>query len=228
LIQRDLHAGLNRDISDCYLFDRADCIQYVRYYSKDNLGNEEAVKTSVQIRQKAVTLAEALDNAGLTWTTGGNAAWFGQRTVTYDGVDAAQSGDVSDSQSTWMETSVTGPGTLTYYWKISSESDYDYLSFYLNGALQSGRISGNVDWQQKTYELPSGNNVLRWIYSKDSSVSTGSDAGWVDQVVFTPTDTTPPNPPVVSGTTPTTDTTRLGPGRVAVVMETDIQISTEQ
>jgi hypothetical protein len=28
--------------------------------------------------------------------------------------------------------------------------------------------------------------VLRWAYSKDGTVSAGRDAGWLDEVVFTP------------------------------------------
>ena len=90
-----------------------------------------------------------------------------------------------------MESSVTGPGTLTYWWKVSSEPDYDYLDFYLDGILQPGSISGEVLWQKRTNTIASGTHSLRWVYSKDVSDSFGQDAGWVDEVKFT-TPTVPP------------------------------------
>jgi hypothetical protein len=131
------------------------------------------------------TLNEALES-GLSWTTGGSAAWFGQTTSTYDGADAAQSGRISNNQESWMQTSVSGPTTLTYWWSVSSESGFDFLEFYLDGVLQSGRISGEVAWQQRTNSIPAGEHTLKWRYKKDDSVDSGQDAGWVDQVVFDP------------------------------------------
>ena len=125
-----------------------------------------------------------MDNLALTWTTSGNANWSMQTAVYYYGGDAAQSGAITDSQSTSIRTTVTGPGTLTYYWKVSSEMFYDYLKFYLDGAEQVN-ISGSVDWQQKTYALSSGAHTLEWRYTKDGSVSAGSDRGWLDKVEFT-------------------------------------------
>src|ERR1017187_604556 len=48
----------------------------------------------------------ALNGTNLVWTTGGDANWFVQVTNTYDGVMAAQSGTITDSQQTWIETTV--------------------------------------------------------------------------------------------------------------------------
>ena len=132
-----------------------------------------------------LTLAEALDTPGWTWTTGGDASWFTERTVTHDGVDAAQSGAITDSQASWLETTVAGPGTLTFWWKVSSEQDWDYLEFHVNGS-QRAFISGEVAWQQKSITLGSGTNTLRWRYWKDDVSSAGQDRGWVDEVSFAP------------------------------------------
>ena len=84
-----------------------------------------------------------------------------------------------------METTVTGPGPLAFWWKISSESGYDYLEFCVNGVRQATRIAGEVDWQVQNYTLATGAQVLRWRYTKDGSASSGQDRGWVDQVSFT-------------------------------------------
>ncbi|MCQ2390820.1 MAG: InlB B-repeat-containing protein, partial [Kiritimatiellae bacterium] len=39
---------------------------------------------------------------------------------------------------------------------------------------------------QVSYVVSSGSRTLKWSYEKDSSASSGSDCGWVDQVVWTP------------------------------------------
>ena len=56
-------------------------------------------------------LATALNATNLTWTTGGNAIWFVQTTNTHDSVSAAQSGVIGDNGESWIDTTVTGPGT---------------------------------------------------------------------------------------------------------------------
>ncbi len=126
-------------------------------------------------------------NPELVFTTGGNADWFAEKGDTHDGVSAARSGAIGHSQSTWIETTVAGPGTVTFWWKVSSEDRYDNLLFYVDGSRQfydSGTESG---WSQKTFTVSgSGSHTLRWTYSKDNSESKGFDCGWVDEVVWTP------------------------------------------
>jgi autotransporter-associated beta strand protein len=151
----------------------------------------ESVEDRYTASFSIITIAEAVDTSGLTWTTSVNQPWLPQTVAvnTKDGVDSAQSGAISNNQTSSMETTVTGPGTLTFWWNVSSESSYDYLRFYLNGAEQAGAvaISGIPGtWAQKTITIPTGSQTIRWTYSKDESVVAGSDAGWVDEVVFTP------------------------------------------
>ena len=130
-----------------------------------------------------INISEAVDNYELTWSTGGDADWFRQSgTYYYDG-DAAESGDISSNQNTWMQTTVTGPGNLSFYWKASSETNYDYLGFYIDGVEQDN-ISGSTSWAQKTYSINSGTHILKWKYTKDSSVSSEEDCGWVDRVEY--------------------------------------------
>jgi hypothetical protein len=145
-----------------------------------------------------IFLGEALDNTTLAWATSGNASWYGQTLVTHDGVDAAQSGLIRDSQLSDLNTVATGPGTLTFFWKVSSEANYDFLTFKVDGAQQFS-ISGLVDWQQKTVAIPSGQHTVTWSYTKDGSVSVNADAGWVDQVVY---GSTKANQTIVFGSAP--------------------------
>jgi hypothetical protein len=129
------------------------------------------------------SLGDAVDAPVFTWTTGGNANWFPQTTTFYAGGDAAESGDIGNSQSNYLRTTVSGPGTISFWWKVSSESSYDFLGFYIDGVRQT-RISGEVNWRRQSYTLASGSHLLEWRYTKNSATSRGSDCGWVDNVQF--------------------------------------------
>lgn len=143
-----------------------------------------ASATASAAYSKAIPIAEAVDAGALTFNVGGVLPWFGQAGgTTHDGVDAARSGVITHSQESWMQTTVTGSGTLTFWWKVSSEGGFDYLRFYIDG-VQQNAIAGTVDWQQMTFPVSSGEHTLKWRYSKDGSVNTGSDCGWVDQLVW--------------------------------------------
>jgi hypothetical protein len=138
---------------------------------------------------KLPPLSEAVDVTNLLVTTGGSANWFSQGGITHDGVDAAQSGSITNNQSTWIETSVTGPATLSFWWRTSCENDldadnWDYLKLSLDGIEQS-RVDGMTEWRHVTCKLGSGMHLVRWEYVKDESVSEGSDCAWIDQVSFT-------------------------------------------
>ena len=74
------------------------------------------------------------------------------------------------------------PGTLTFWWKVSSESNYDYLRFYING-IQQASISGYTSWQQRTYAVSEGDEIMR-RYTKDGSVTRGSDKEWIDDITL--------------------------------------------
>jgi len=139
----------------------------------------------------SANLAAALNATNLVWetfiSTNNARSWFAENKVTHDNDAAAQSGPIVDNQRSYLNTSLAGPGTLAFWWKVSSEESYDFLSFSLDdSAVPLDAISGEVDWQLKTIAIPAGTHIARWIYSKDVSVSAGQDAGWLDQVIFTP------------------------------------------
>ncbi|MCH7556097.1 MAG: hypothetical protein IIB56_01425 [Planctomycetes bacterium] len=157
--------------------------RYVKDYSVsegDDRGWVDKLEWDNGIQPPPDSLSEALDTT-LSFTTDGSADWFFQTSTFYYDGDAAQSGGISHNQESWMQTMVSGAGTVRFYWKVSSEDGYDYLEFYIDGSLQD-RISGTVDWQQMTYTLSLGSHTLEWRYTKDPYVSSGSDCGWVDKL----------------------------------------------
>jgi hypothetical protein len=130
-----------------------------------------------------VSLADAVDNAAIDWSSLGAIGWTGQQAVTHDGNDAAQSGPISNGKDSSLTANITGPGTLTFWWKVSSEADYDLLSLYMDGDLIE-QHSGNFDWTQKSLSIPNGSHMIRWTYAKDANLTEGQDAAWVDEVTF--------------------------------------------
>jgi hypothetical protein len=131
----------------------------------------------------AQSFNNAVDNNELFFSHGGNADWIVTTATTSDGDDAVKSGSITHSQESYFETTVTGPGTLSFNWKVSSESNYDYLRYYIDGTLQES-ISGITDWTQKEISIPGGSHTIRWAYTKDRSVNQHEDCGWVDRIHY--------------------------------------------
>jgi hypothetical protein len=148
-----------------------------------------------------IPFAIALNNS-LVWTTGGDAPWTTQIITTHDSQHAARSGIIfgtmvsqgTTGQETWLQTTVNDPGTLSFWWKVSSEGEEsdddgepwgDILYFHTDGEERI-RTSGEKDWTQHTYTITgTGAHTLKWTYKKDPYLAVGADAAWLDQVIWT-------------------------------------------
>jgi len=138
----------------------------------------------------ALTLNDALDNTALSFTTSGDGVWSPETSLWIHGGSAAQNGSILDDQESVLQTTITGPGILSFYWNVSSEEHYDFLTFYLDDTYKDEISGTDVQWTQKEYGIESGTHTAKWVYSKDESLSAGADSGWVDWVTVT----TPPAP----------------------------------
>ncbi len=132
-----------------------------------------------------VLACAAVDNCSLVFKTAGHAVWVEQGAVVYYGATAAQGGDIGDGQATYLQTTLVGPGTLSFWWKVSSESGWDYLRLLVDGVSSATPISGETAWAQQTVSIAAGTHLVQWKYTKDSIISSGGDTGWVDRVVWT-------------------------------------------
>jgi len=119
------------------------------------------------------------------WQTSGNAAWSVSNSSPYAGTYCAASGTITNNQTSEMAVTLQNStaGTISFYYKVSSESGYDFLRFYLDGTLQTG-WSGEVAWTQTSYSIVAGTHTYKWVYYKDTSDASGSDRGWIDQIIF--------------------------------------------
>jgi hypothetical protein len=144
---------------------------------------------AVSSSTRAQTLGEALNATNLTWTTSGTSGaqgWSVEFGTTHDGVSAAQSYHVfTASQTSTLQTTVTGPGTLTFWW-YQSTFDGSTYSFSVNGVTQTN-FNFNGLWQQKAIYFGSGTQTLKWI----NSGTPVSGYAYLDQVNFTQGSTAP-------------------------------------
>jgi hypothetical protein len=120
------------------------------------------------------------------WQFGGNADWI-ISTGAYEGTYCAESGNIGDNQtsSLYLEVNVLSAGELSFYKKVSSENNWDYLRFFVDNN-EMGSWCGEIAWSQETYQITAGDHTFKWEYDKDVSVSTGSDCGWIDYIIFPP------------------------------------------
>jgi len=128
----------------------------------------------------------------VTMFTSGNVSWFLQEDIFHSAPSAMQSGAIGHDGASTLTARVTGPGVLSFYWKVSSESGWDFLSFSVDGAVQES-ISGETDWVKSGYVLSEGEHKVSWTYAKDYAYSGGEDCGWVDDIVWPDASYVPPN-----------------------------------
>ncbi len=148
----------------------------------------EAISTSNTTIDFTLAISNAISfetEVPSIFTFGGNADWTRVSPEAYDGTYSMKSGNISDNQSTTMQTelNITSAGNIIFYKKVSSESNYDFLRFYIDGT-QKGEWSGELDWSQESYAVTTGVHTFKWEYSKDVSVGNGSDCAWVDYIEF--------------------------------------------
>ena len=125
--------------------------------------------------------------SGITheWTmTGGTTGWIIDPSgMTGSGFSNA---DITDSQTAVAQLDVVYPiaGSVSFWRRTSTESNWDYLYFYIDG-IQQARWSGTNAFAQFTYPVAAGAHVLEWRYTKDGSVSRGTDTVTIDDIDLT-------------------------------------------
>jgi len=157
-------------------------------------------RTFVQYRYTTTTIANAVDNNSVTYSTGGNRPFWGSLgSWAFSGNDCATSGTITNNQTSSFSFTTTCVSQVTFRWRVSSEANWDFLRVFVNG-VQQAAISGNVGWTFQTLNLPYGaSNTIEFRYTKDGSISSGEDRGFVDQIAFVSANSVDPG--TISGNT---------------------------
>lgn len=130
---------------------------------------------------------ETSDFLRYPWHFSGNANWIISTNLPYQGSFCASSPALLDNMqsSMYVSMNVLSESQISFYRKVSSETNYDFLTFYIDGAEQ-GKWSGEVPWGKITYNVTAGQHIFTWRYNKDINTIGGSDKAWVDYIVWPP------------------------------------------
>lgn len=130
---------------------------------------------------------ESGDFESFGWIFSGNQPWVLTENNAYEGSYAAKSGTIDHNQNSQIMVAYEAGSsdTVSFYYKVSSEADYDKLKFYIDGEKR-GEWSGEIPWTRTSFPVDEGIHQFRWEYSKDSYVSNGQDCAWIDFVALPP------------------------------------------
>lgn len=129
---------------------------------------------------------EDWESAGFTkfpWLRTGNVQWSIAQDQVYEKMYSATSGSPGDNQQAVLSISyeVMLPDSISFYYKTSTESNYDFLEFYMDNQLM-GQWSGIRAWKYASYPVNPGIHTFRWKYQKDFFESAGEDRVWLDYI----------------------------------------------
>ncbi len=146
---------------------------------------------------------ETNDFKKFPWEHEGDTHWTTTSWENRSGNYSAQAGSIDHDESTTLKVTLDcAAGDITFYCKVSSESTYDYLMFYIDG-VEKDTWSGEEDWAEVSFPVTAGTRTFEWTYSKDGSESIYDDTAWIDDIVF-PVDSGP-EPPAPAPPTPPDD-----------------------
>jgi len=134
----------------------------------------------------AIESFETGDFSAYDWQLTGNTEWT-ISDIALDGVYSAKTGDIDHNSATSLsiELETSSNNWISFWKKVSTEANYDYFKFYIDGTLQD-EWSGEVDWSESTYPVSSGVHTFKWEYDKDGAVIGGDDCAWLDYICFPP------------------------------------------
>jgi hypothetical protein len=139
----------------------------------------------------SLPFGEAVEAPDLVWSAGGDPISFvttnsfitGGSSVelTYQGVFDGF------AKRSLLQAVVTGPCTLKFWWKISTQPSHgaDFRCSFASdgtGTIEGPTINGDVDWRQETIYLPAGQATVTWAYSDHSWPPFGVAKAWLDKV----------------------------------------------
>ena len=131
---------------------------------------------------------ETGDFSSYDWRFEGNAPWMVTTESPYQGDYCVVSSPIGDNENASLVLDVVmfKDDSVSFFRKVSSESGFDKLFFYIDDELQ-GEWSGNKDWAQYTFPVSYGSHALKWMYAKDGNTVGGSDCAWLDNITLPPT-----------------------------------------
>lgn len=119
------------------------------------------------------------------WDTTGTNPWIIVNEGAYEGNYAARSASIGNSSRSILSIthSSNAPDSISFYYKVSSEENYDFLNFYIDNQLKD-QWSGVVNWSKASYFVTAGQHTYKWEYRKDTYYAENQDKAWIDMIQF--------------------------------------------
>lgn len=132
---------------------------------------------------------ETGDFSNFSWLQG-TFPWIVDGNQIYEGTYSSRSAyNLPDGEESELSiyVNVLSPGDISFYKFVSSEFNFDFLKFKINGT-KVGEWSGeDTVWSFASFPVTStGTHTFKWEYDKDASWSDGYDCAWIDYIVFPP------------------------------------------
>lgn len=137
-------------------------------------------------------IIEDAESGGFTqfpWNNASDSPWYNDNSTAFEGQNSLRSGAINHNELSELvlDYVVSEPGEIRFNRKVSSEDGYDFLQFYIDGALQA-EWSGELNWAEFAYSVLPGEHSFTWVYRKDDVFTSNMDAAWIDFIVLPPSD----------------------------------------
>ena len=119
------------------------------------------------------------------WTQG-YYNWIIDTTAPAAGIYCARSDSAlthSQTAELAIQRTVSMADSISFWYKVSSESGYDKFHFYIDNE-ELVTASGEVAWTRAAFAVQPGSHNFRFTYSKDGSVNRNSDCAWIDNITL--------------------------------------------
>mmetsp|Transcript_38885 Transcript_38885/g.64734 ORF Transcript_38885/g.64734 Transcript_38885/m.64734 type:complete len:944 (-) Transcript_38885:210-3041(-) len=74
------------------------------------------------------------------------------------------------------------PGWVSFEYKVDAEPEFDGLTVYIDDVLVMRLASQQPDWTTFSYNITAGYHSIKFVYTKDYSLSYGQDRAWIREV----------------------------------------------
>ncbi len=164
--------------------------QYVNFLFSYQSGDYNGQKYLPQMIGNLIEDFETADFNKFSWNNIQTYPWQIDTLTQFDGSYSSRSFmNLPNNKASefWIEMNVLNDDSISFYHKVSTENNYDYFYFYVDNVIR-GTWSGISDWTKAQYPVAVGQRTFKWLYTKDTGFTVGSDAVWIDQIDFPATD----------------------------------------
>ena len=121
------------------------------------------------------------------WNIAGSYPWEITTEHPYEGTYCMRSTNYNaPSTSSIIDVTVDIPadGIMSFFGYISSEANWDYGYFYIDGVQKGSYTGAGNSWGEKKFDITEGTHNFKWEYTKDGSVNSNEDRFYVDYITF--------------------------------------------